>query len=88
MYTEIESYHLFGKSKITESSMQVYLRYPEGIDGRIKNGKYKNIKRDRSQEHLKYEISKESHNAKIRRYREKKRRLGFAFSLTNKKNQL
>jgi hypothetical protein len=85
VYTEIESYHLFGKSKITESSMQVYLRYPEGIDGRIKNGKYKNIKRDRSQEHLKYEVSKESHNAKIRRYRQKKRELGYAFSLTKVK---
>ena len=85
MYTEIESYHLFEQFKKDKSSMQIYLKYPEGIDGRIKNGKYKNIKRDRSQEHIKYEISKESHNAKIRRYRQKKRELGYAFSLTKVK---
>jgi len=65
--------------------MQVYLKYPEELDGRIKNGKYKNIKRDRSQEHLKYEVSKESHNAKMRRYRAKKRQLGYAVSLTKVK---
>lgn len=69
--------------------MQVYLKYPEGIDGRVKYGKYSNenkaVKRDRSQEHIKYEISKESHNAKIRRYRQKKRELGYAFSLTKVK---
>jgi hypothetical protein len=68
--------------------MQKYIKYPEGIDGRIKHGKYCGRKQDRTQEHILYPISKEAHNAKIRRYREKKRRLGFAFSLTNKKNQL
>ena len=65
--------------------MQTYLKYPEGIDGRVKDGKYKGGKRDRSQEHLKYEVSKESHNAKMRRYRAKKRELGYAISLTKVK---
>jgi hypothetical protein len=65
--------------------MQIYLKYPEGIDGRVKDGKYKGRKRDRSQEHLKYEVSKEAHNAKIRRYRQKKRELGYAISLTKVK---
>ena len=32
--------------------MQIYLKYPEGIDGRVKDGKYKGGKRDRSEEHL------------------------------------
>jgi hypothetical protein len=62
--------------------MQIYLKYPIGIDGRVKDGKYQGVRRDRSEEHLKYEISKESHNAKIRRYRAKKRELGYAVSLT------
>ena len=65
--------------------MQVYLKYPEGIDGRVKTGKYKNTKRDRSQEYVKYPVSKESHNAKIKRYRAKKRELGYAVSLTKVK---
>lgn len=62
--------------------MQIYLKYPEGIDGRVKDGKYQGSKRDRTGEHLVYKISKESHNAKIRRYRAKKRELGYAVSLT------
>lgn len=65
--------------------MQIYLKYPEGIDGRVKDGKYKGGKRDRSEEHLMYKVSKESHNAKIRRYRAKKRELGYAVSLTKVK---
>ena len=65
--------------------MQIYLKYPEGIDGRVKDGKFKCSKRDRTGEHLVYKISKESHNAKIRRYRAKKRELGYAVSLTKVK---
>lgn len=56
--------------------MQIFIKYDKiELDGRVKDGSTK--KRDNKGMDWRRYYNKEEHNLKIKRYREKKRRLGY-----------